>query len=292
MIHFSNSFQRGNITESLELSLPHFERVDLLLQNLIHSEVTQSTPPGTAFHRPLSWLTSQIQDSTSMETLHFFTTSTKSLDPGEVPQVAVAGLILCQFNKQSISPLDLALCELFIGAFFYAMRSCKYIQVTGQRKTKLLALRNIRFFIGNKILHHGSNSLHLADTVSITFEFQKRDAKNDVITHHKMNDKLLCPVKIWGKINHRIYHYNSSNPNTTVNTYLFEDGSVLLFTGAQLLKHLRLAALIIGPDSLGFTAGKIGLHSAHSGAAMAMYLAGVPIFTIMLLGCWSSNAFL
>jgi len=227
-----------------------------------------------------------------METLHFFTTSTKSLDPGEVPQVAVAGLILCQFNKQSISPLDLALCELFIGAFFYAMRSCKYIQVTGQRKTKLLALRNIRFFIGNKILHHGSNSLHLADTVSITFEFQKRDAKNDVITHHKMNDKLLCPVKIWGKINHRIYHYNSSNPNTTVNTGLFEDGSVLLFTGAQLLKHLRLAALIIGPDSLGFTAGKIGLHYAHSGAAMAMYLAGVPIFTIMLLGCWSSNAFL
>jgi hypothetical protein len=25
---------------------------------------------------------------------------------------------------------------------------------------------------------------------------------------------------------------------------------------------------------------------------MAMYLAGIPIFTIMLLGCWSSDAFL
>jgi len=193
----------------------------------------------------------------------------KSLDPGEVPQIVVTGSILRQFHKQSISPLDLALCELFIGAFFFAMRSCEYIQVSGQRKTKLLALRNIRFFIGNKPLHHGSNSLHLADTVSITFEFLKRDTKND---------KLLCPVKIWGKIVHRIYQYIFSNPNTTVNTYRFEDGSLLLFTGTQLLECLRLAASNIGPDALGFTADKI--HSTCSGAAMAMYLAGVPVFSI------------
>jgi len=212
-----------------------------------------------------------------METLHSFY-NVKSLDPGEVPQVAVTGSILCQFHKQSISLLDLALCELFIGAFFFAMRSCEYIQVSGQRKTKLLALRNIRFFIGNKPLHHGSNSLHLADKVSITFEFLKRDTKND--------------MKIWGKIVHRIYQYISSNPNTTVNTYRFEDGSLLLFTGTQLLKRLQLAASTIGPDSLGFTADKICLHSACSGAAMAMYLAGVPVFTIMLLGRWSSDAFL
>jgi len=160
------------------------------------------------------------------------------------------------------------------------------------KKNKTFSHRNIRFFIGNKTLHHGSSSLHLADTVSITFEFQKRDTKNDVITHHKMNDKLLCPVKIWGKFVHRIYHYTSSNPNTTVNTYRFEDGSLLLFTGTQLLKRLQLAASTIGPDSLGFTADKICLHSACSGAAMAMYLAGVPVFTIMLLGRWSSDAFL
>lgn len=43
---------------------------------------------------------------------------------------------------------------------------------------------------------------------------------------------------------------------------------------------------------LGFHASDIGLHSARSGAAMAMYLAGVPVYTIMLLGRWSSDAFL
>jgi len=51
-----------------------------------------------------------------------------------------------------------------------------------------------------------------------------------------------------------------------------------------------MAATAIGKDKLGFTANQIGLHSARGRAAMAMYLAGVPVFTIMLLGCWSSDA--
>jgi len=59
-----------------------------------------------------------------------------------------------------------------------------------------------------------------------------------------------------------------------------------------ILKRLRLAATTLGADVLGFTAKEIGLHSARSGAAMAMYLAHVPVFTIMLLGRWSSDAFL
>jgi hypothetical protein len=80
----------------------------------------------------------------------------KSLDPGETPQVAVTGSILQQFFKQSISPVDIALCELFIGAFFLAMRSCESLQVSGQRKTKILALHNIIFFLGNRVISHGS----------------------------------------------------------------------------------------------------------------------------------------
>jgi len=65
-----------------------------------------------------------------------------------------------------------------------------------------------------------------------------------------------------------------------------------MFTGTQLLKRLRLAASIIGHEKLGFSSNPLGLHSARSGAAMAMYCAGVPVFTIMLLGRWSSDAFL
>lgn len=63
-------------------------------------------------------------------------------------------------------------------------------------------------------------------------------------------------------------------------------------TGPQLLRQIRLAAVAIGKDILGFSPQDLGLHSARSGAAMAMYLSGVPIYTIMLLGQWSSDAFL
>jgi len=217
----------------------------------------------------------------------------KSLDPGETPQVAVTGSILQQFFKQSISPVDIALCELFIGAFFLAMRSCESLQVSGQRKTKILALHNIIFFLGNRVISHGSPppSLHKANSVAIIFNFQKKDTKNDIITHHKTDNKLLCPEKIWAKIVRQIHNYKSSNPDTTVNTYFFDDGSRLLFIGPHLLKRLRLATTAIGADTLGFTAKQIGLHSARSRAAIAMYLAGIPVFTIMLLGRWSSDAF-
>lgn len=77
-----------------------------------------------------------------------------------------------------------------------------------------------------------------------------------------------------------------------MNYYLHPDSSVHKFSGKVLLGRLRLAAASLGHVELGFLPDKLGLHSARSGAAMAMYLAGVPVFTIMLLGHWSSDAFL
>lgn len=206
--------------------------------------------------------------------------------------MAITASILREFYKMSISAYDKALCELFIGAFFFAMRSCEYVQVTGTRKTKLLTIGNIQFFKGRKRLDHHDPFLHFADCVSITFEQQKRDAKNDIITQHKSNDPILCPVKIWCKIIRRIISIPSHTKATPVNTFHFNNNQIHLFSGKELLKRIRLAATAIGPDILGFTAEQIGLHSARSGAAMAMYLSGVPVFTIMLLGRWASDAFL
>jgi hypothetical protein len=56
--------------------------------------------------------------------------------------VAVSGSILREFVKLSISSIDKAMCELFVGAFFFAMRSCEYLKVQGYRKTKLLSIKN------------------------------------------------------------------------------------------------------------------------------------------------------
>ena len=55
---------------------------------------------------------------------------------------------------------------------------------------------------------------------------------------------------------------------------------------------LRAAASVIGESALGFKVSDIGAHSIRSGSAMAMYLDDVPVYTIMLIGRWSSDAFL
>jgi hypothetical protein len=201
--------------------------------------------------------------------------------------------VLRKFYQLAISDFDKALCTLFMGAFIFAMRSCEYIKVQGTRKSKLLELRNIRFFKGNTLIPHSSPFLSSAKCVSITFELQKRDAKDDTITQHRSGDKLLCPVIVWASIVKRIRSYKNSISTTMVNTYQFANSEKFhSFTGTELLKRLRFATTLIGHNTLGFTANDVGLHSARSGAAMAMYLAHIPVFTIMLLGRWSSDAFL
>jgi hypothetical protein len=62
-------------------------------------------------------------------------------------------------------------------------------------------------------------------------------------------------------------------------------------TGDQVCACLPLAAGRIGANWLGFNQDEISTHSIRLGSAMAMYLADVPAFTIMLISCWSSNAF-
>jgi hypothetical protein len=71
-----------------------------------------------------------------------------------------------------------------------------------------------------------------------------------------------------------------------------KNNKIYKISGTQLLRQLRLAAAALGKDILGFSPTDLGLHSACSGAAIAMFLAGVPVYTIMLLGRWSSDAFL
>jgi hypothetical protein len=133
-------------------------------------------------------------------------------------------------------------------------------KISGKRWTKILTLQNIRFFSGHRELNLLNRNLHTAETVSITFEFQMKDTKNDTVTHYRSGHSTLCPVIVWAKIVQQ--------------------------------KQIRLLAAAIGKDTLGFLPADISLHSARSGTAMAMYLLGTPAYTIMLLGRWTSNAFL
>jgi len=116
-------------------------------------------------------------------------------DKPEEQQAAVTGSALQEFYKLSLSKIDRALCQLVIGTFFFAMQSCKYIKVGGIWKTKILCLKNIKFYKEKWIIKYNDKHLHDADTISITFE-QQNEIQNDVVTHYRTNDNILCSVKI------------------------------------------------------------------------------------------------
>mgnify|MGYP006183761981 CR=1 FL=1 len=63
-------------------------------------------------------------------------------------------------------------------------------------------------------------------------------------------------------------------------------------TSGQIVNAPRDVVGAIGEANLGIAKHEVGTHSLRSGAAMAMYLRECPVYTIMLMGRWSSNAFL
>jgi hypothetical protein len=61
-------------------------------------------------------------------------------------------------------------------AFFFGMRSCEYLKVSGHRRTQPIRMGDIVFRDRfNRIVPHSHPSLSSAESVSITFRFQKRD---------------------------------------------------------------------------------------------------------------------
>eukprot|EP00957_Ditylum_brightwellii_P142663 10869707-Ditylum_brightwellii.AAC.1 len=63
-------------------------------------------------------------------------------------------------------------------------------------------------------------------------------------------------------------------------------------TYTMMINVLRDTVVAIGEDSLEFKKESVGTHSIRSGSAMSMYLGECPVYTIMMIGRWSSDAFL
>jgi hypothetical protein len=201
--------------------------------------------------------------------------------------------VLNKLAKHQVTELDIALGQLTIGAAFFACRSCKYstIPKRKERHTKLLCLQSIRFFKDGHFILAPSADLESADSMAITFKMQKNDGKFDTVIHSWTDEPVLCPVLQWAQLVNRILSY----PKTTCNTpvcAVWRHGRLDKIASTQVLLALCAASKAVGSPCLGFKPSKM-MHSLHSGAAaMEMYLAGVPVYTIMLIGRWSSDAFL
>jgi hypothetical protein len=104
----------------------------------------------------------------------------QNADPGEKQQKALPVCVyrelyrVAKVHNDTSSDLDSAVTNILTLSFFFCMRSCKYSEVQGERRTKLLCVRNISFFDeNNRDISKNTLILHQAASVTLTFKFQK-----------------------------------------------------------------------------------------------------------------------
>ena len=223
----------------------------------------------------------------------------RNTDPDVQHQKAIPVSLIRLILSSASNPFEFFNAHLLIVAFFFAMRSCEYTKVSqnelhpeASRRTKLLCLRNFRFFRGSTLLDIFRDNLFSADSISITFEFQKNDVRQETVTQEKSNDPSLCPVRSAASLVMFIIRIPGASLNMSINSFRKNDGNVILVSSSTMLTTIHQAATSMSKDVLGFSSSEIGCHSVRSACAMALVLAGYPEFTIMLIGRWRSYSFL
>jgi hypothetical protein len=115
----------------------------------------------------------------------------------------------------------------------------------------------------------------------------------DTRTQRRSGHRFLCPVLRWGSAVKRII---ATIPNYNDQTNLCSvllNGEVLDLSNSFVRKLLRhTCTLYGGHTTFGFHPHEIGNRSIRSGAAMALFLMDHSPAKIMILGRWSSDAFL
>ena len=105
------------------------------------------------------------------------------------------------------------------------------------------------------------------------------------------NNTNLCPVLAYTSIVKRILSYPKTTTSTSINTVLI-DNQLIEIKSSFLTSHIRSVVAAFGKSDLGFSPSEVGTHSVRSSTAMQLFLNKVPTYQIMLLGRWSSDAFL
>jgi integrase len=201
-----------------------------------------------------------------------------------------------------VSEVQRAVGQLVVGAFFFAMRSCEYSEVTGSRRTQVIRIGDLDFRKDGRIVDVAdAHRLQEADTVSVTYRSQKNGERGVTVTQHRTvgsGQVSLCPVRSFADLVTRVSQYELNDhkkwalaEERPINLVV-TGGRATLISSNQVIQHLRAGALLYGEERLGFTTNRIGTHSLRSGAATAMFLAGVPTETIQMIGRWKSQAFL
>ena len=223
--------------------------------------------------------------------------SYKKVDPTTRHQKAIPPEVYRFILRNSKgNPRALARAQTLCANLFTGSRSCEYskTQRHEEKVTRTLRPCDIEFRLNGRIIPHSHPQLHKSEYVIITFGPQKSDLHRDeAIPVEKTDDPELNASWHWAFTIRRLMSYPGYDPTWPIYTYYdFEKKRFSDLRSYEYLSDIRAAVDAIGYEVLGFTSEDVGTHSNRGAFAMMMYLSGVPVFTIMKLGRWLSDAFL
>jgi hypothetical protein len=225
-----------------------------------------------------------------------------NVDPPTNRQKAITPKLLrCMHASTGVDTLELrdtlpaATADLTIGAFFFAKRSCEFSTTRKPGRTKIVTLQYVLFRNRSKqiVPHDAPDLLDRAEYVTIIFVSQKNGKKMDLRTQRRTGDPILCPVLRYGSVVRRLLRQNPlASKDTPLNT-VHIGAQIGTITNDYVRNLLRTTCSSFGgKETFGYSSTEIGNKSIRSGAAMSLFLSNVSTARIMLLGRWSSDAFL
>ena len=166
--------------------------------------------------------------------------------------------VIAEIGKQKSTEFHQAINQLTAVAIFFAMQSCEYLKVIQAKKGQIniLCFHNPQFFRDRKLIEHNDQHLEFSDCISITFEMQKKDERNNTVTQMALGDINMCPMRRGPR------HVIAAMKDTIIAI-----GKVLL--------HIKKS--------------EIGTHLLRLGVAMAMFLSNCSVCQIMMIGHWSKQ---
>ena len=76
------------------------------------------------------------------------------------------------------------------------MRSCEFSLVSGEQRTEIVELKDVRFARrDNSTVHHDSSNVISAYSISVEFTNQKNSEKNERATNMNTGDLVMNPVR-------------------------------------------------------------------------------------------------
>mmetsp|Transcript_23163 Transcript_23163/g.36208 ORF Transcript_23163/g.36208 Transcript_23163/m.36208 type:complete len:405 (-) Transcript_23163:4853-6067(-) len=212
--------------------------------------------------------------------------SIKKLSPPEVYRTIL---------RSSFHPREKARAETLGAALFFYMRSCEYSKTPKleEQKTRPIRPCDITFRLNGQILPHDHPNLHLSTSVSLTFGPQKSEIIEETVTQFKSNDPIFCPCILWTAVIRRLRSYPNYNPKWPIFTF-YDDTRFTHLTSKEYSIDIKAAVDAIGPAIHPRLHKRRCRHTLQPRrrCLMTMYLTKTHPYTIMMIGRWSSLAFL